>query len=108
MNTNIAELYKTNPIKACRLALRRTVNIPEYARLDAICELLGGYGKVAITGEWQKGYWCDVVAVYVDMGDTYSVTVLQVRGEYSFMSSKFIISSFGDWVEKNEARYNLH
>ena len=91
-------------MKACRLALRRTVKVPENDRLEAINKLLGLHGTEAIRGEWQNGYWCDIVAAYCNTGDTYALTVIQVRGEYSFQSSRFIISTMGDFVERNEKR----
>ena len=104
MKTNLSDLYRINPRKACALALRRTVNEPENTRLEAIDKLLGLHGTEAIRGAWQNGYWCDIVACYCNTGDTYALTVLQVRGEHSFHSSKFIISSMGDFVERNGER----
>lgn len=104
MKQNLSDLYSTNPTKACRLALRRTNRLPENDRLEEINKLLGGYGTEAIRGEWQNGYWCDIVAAYVNMGDTYNPTVLQIRGDHSFQSSRFIISTWGDFVERNEKR----
>ncbi len=99
---NLEDLYKINPLKACRLALRRTSSLPENDRLEAINKLLGMYGTEAIRGEWQNGYWCNIVAVYCNTGDTYALTVIQVRGECRFNNSRFIVSSWGDWVERNE------
>ena len=101
---SLAEMYAQDPMKACRLALRRTVKVPENDRLEAINKLLGLHGTEAIRGEWQNGYWCDIVAAYCNTGDTYALTVIQVRGEYSFQSSRFIISTMGDFVERNEKR----
>ncbi len=104
---DLQALYSQNPVKACRLALRRTNKMPEEDRLEEINKLLGGYGTEAIRGEWQNGYWCDIVACYVNFGDTYNTTVVQVRGDWSGASSRFIISSWGDWVEQNEERYAI-
>lgn len=101
------DLYCTDPLKACRKALRLTRNIPERDRIDKINELLGMHGTEAIRGEWQNGYWCDIVAVYCNTGDTYALTVIQVRGESRFESSRFIVSSWGDWVEKNSEKYQI-
>lgn len=100
----LADLYATDPVKACRLALRRTASVPENDRLDAIDKLLGTFGTEAIRGEWQNGYWCDIVAAYCNTGDTYAVTVIQVRGKYSFNRSRFIVSTMGDFVERNQER----
>lgn len=103
----LEDLYKTDALKACRMALRKTAHIPERERLEAINKLLGTYGTEAIRGEWQNGYWCDIVAAYCNTGDTYALTVIQIRGECRFDNSRFIISSWGDWVEKNQEKYNL-
>ena len=65
------------------------------------------HGTEAIRGEWQNGYWCDIVAVYCNAGDTYDTTVIQVRGESSHLASRFLVESFGDWVEKNSKKYGI-
>lgn len=98
---NPSDIYSTDPKRACQLALRRTSHLPENKRLEVINTLLGGHGTEPIRGEWQNGYWCDIVAVYVNLGYTYNLTVMRVRGESQFNSSKFIITSWGDWVERN-------
>lgn len=108
MNTqNLSDLYAIDPLKACRLALRRTASLPENDRLEAINKLLGMHGTEAIRGDWQNGYWCDIVAAYCNTGDTYALTVLQVRPESSWQSSRFIVSSWGDWVERNQEKYAI-
>jgi hypothetical protein len=104
---SLETLYSQNPVKACRLALRQTARLPENDRLEAIDKLLGTFGTEAIRGDWQNGYWCDIVACYCNTGDSYATTVIQVRGEHSFQSSRFIVSSWGDWVERNEKRYSI-
>ena len=105
----LEELYRTDPLKACRLALRRTAHLPDCThkpdqvdRITAIDRLLGNFGTEAIRGEWQNGYWCDIVAVYSNTGDTYALTVIQVRGSWSGARSRFLVSSWGDWAERNE------
>lgn len=103
----LEELYRTDPLKACRKALRKTRHLPERDRLEAINELLGTYGTEAIRGEWQNGYWCNVVAVYCNTGDSYALTVMHIRGETRFDSSRFIITSMGDFVEKNSEKYSI-
>ena len=106
MKTNLSDLYRSNPVRACRLALRRTVNAPERDRLERINSLLGLHGTEAIRGDWQNGYWCDVVATYCNTG-AYAVTVMQVRPEWPGGRSRFIVSSWADWVERNGKRYGV-
>lgn len=110
---DLQTLYRTDPIRACRLALRRTAHLPEHSRepgqdrIDVIDKLLGNHGTEAIRGEWQNGYWCDIVAVYSNTGDTYATTVIQIRGDWSGTRSRFIVSSWGDWVERNEKKKGI-
>lgn len=98
--TNLKELYATNPVKACRIALRRTAKTPWQDRMKAINEQLGGFGVEALRGNWQNGYWCDIVATYANVGDTYRTTVVHVRGEYDG-PGRFVVSSWGDFVERH-------
>lgn len=107
MKINLSDLYTSDPLKACKLAMRRTASLPENKRLEAINKLLGLHGTEAIRGDWQNGYWCDVVAAYCNTGDTYGTTVIQVRGDSRFHSSRFIISTIGDFVERNEKKLGI-
>ena len=105
--TNLAELYRTDPLAACRKALAKTREIPENDRLDAINASLRMHGIEAIRGEWQNGYWCDIVAAYCNTGDSYGLTVMQVRPENSWRASRFIVTSWGDFVERNSERLGI-
>lgn len=107
MKNNLPDLYRTNPRKACQLALRRTAHLPERDRIDAINRLLDMHGTEAIRGDWQNGCWGDIVAVYCNTGDTYALTVFQVRGDWSGARSRFIVTTWGDWVERNAKRYGI-
>lgn len=71
-------------------------NRPMYSELQmtAINEILEGYGIEGMQGEWQNGSWCHIVFEYVNMGDTYTPTVILHRDK------GFIITSWGDYVEK--------
>lgn len=111
-NTNgtapkLADLYRTDPLKACRIALRRTSDLPESMRLEAIDKLLENHGTEAMRGDWQNGYWCDIVAAFSNSGDTYALTVIQVRGDSRYDRSRFIVSSIGDFVERNGAKLGI-
>ena len=103
----VSDLYRTNPLSACRRALRETRNIDWKERLESIDNLLGTFGTEAIRGDWQNGYWCDIVASYCNAGDTYAVTVMHVRGDSWSGQGRFIVSSWGDWVERNERKYAI-
>jgi hypothetical protein len=103
----VADLYHRDPVAACRRALEETRNLPENDRMEKINTLLETCGTEAIRGEWQNGYWCDIVAVYCNTGDTYDTTVLQVRGDTSQSASRFMITSWGDFVEHHGRRYGI-
>ena len=62
----------------------------------ALNEILEGYGVEAIRDEdaWIDNFHMDIVAVYVNMGDTYTTTILLDHEE-----NKYIITSYGDWIE---------
>lgn len=59
----------------------------------AINEILQGYGVEAIEGEWQNGYWGNIVATYVNMGDTSIPTVILHR------DNGYMVGCWGDLVE---------
>lgn len=99
--------YSRDPRKACQRALRLTREVSENNRLEAINTLLGMHGTEAIRGDWQNGYWGDIVATYCNAGDTYTTTVFQVRGDSSFRSSRFIVGNVGDFVERNGKKYGI-
>ncbi len=65
----------------------------------AINELLEGHGIEAIRYDdmWIDSYHCDIVATYINMGDTYDTTVLldSATGEYQ-------VTCYGDYLEKIE------
>jgi hypothetical protein len=107
---SIADQYMlggNDRLKACRRALRETQHIHWKKRMDKINELLDLHGVEAIRGEWQNGYWCDIVATYCNSGDTYNMTVLHVRGDGWDESGKFFVGNWGDWFERNEKKYGL-
>jgi len=104
---NLSDLYASDPVKACRLALRRTVNVRWQDRLEAIDKLLGTYGTESIQGDWQNGYWCDIVAAYCNTGDTYAVTVIHTRTGSCWEQGRFIVSTMGDFVERNDRKYSI-
>lgn len=106
----IDDIYKENPVKACRMALKRTAHLNTQtspSRMTAINSLLRGYGIESIKGDWQDGWWCDIVADYVNMGDTYNTTVMMVREDYG-NGANYIVSTFGDFVEKNTKKYGIY
>lgn len=63
--------------------------------LDAANAALGGHGIEAIEGEWHDRYYQTIVALYVNLGETYATTLL-----FDAVKGRFQITSWGDWVER--------
>lgn len=73
------------------------------AALDDADRRLEGHGVEAIRGDYHvDNYYYDIVALYVNMGDTYNGTIL-----YETDTGRFLVTTMGDWVEQNERRYNI-
>jgi len=68
---------------------------------DKVFEMLGG--AEAIHGMWHSRYYQDIVALYVPVRDTYDLTLL-----FNTVTGRFEMTSWGDWVERNERRYEIH
>ena len=81
----------------CQKALRQTRGLQYERRLEKINQLLGGLGVEAITGTWQNHEWGNIVALYINNGDSYRTTVLFIPN-----SQRFVVTSWGDWAERNE------
>lgn len=66
--------------------------------LDRVNSYLDLHGVEAITHEsaWQN-YYCNIIALFVNSGDTYDTTVLFDVQEY-----KFYVTCYGDWLESFE------
>ena len=66
--------------------------------------IIEGYGVEAIIGNdvADDEYWDDTVAVYINMGDTYAKTIL-----YDVHESEFVVTTWGDWVEEHQEKYDI-
>lgn len=71
------------------------------AVLQRANEIIGGYGVEAIPCErcGYRPYYMNFVAGYVNMGDTYSTTLL-----LDYVYNVFRIGSWGDFLEDHENR----
>lgn len=88
---------KTDPAMYASVALwiRQCFNTPKRIELKmlAINEILEGHGVEAIFSEGEM--WPDME--YVNMGDAYNATVV-----YDYIDGKFIVTTWGDWIEHAE------
>jgi hypothetical protein len=64
--------------------------------------LIGGYGVEVLRGKYVNSYYGDIVAEYVNVGDSYAATLL-----FNTVTSRFSLTSWGDFVEKNAKRYKI-
>jgi len=71
-------------------------------RMEAINEILEGFGVEGIEGKWVDSYHRENQAVYINTGDTYSLTIL-----YDNELRRFVVTTFGDWVESHEKSREL-
>lgn len=71
--------------------------------LDEINEIIGGHGIEPINGDHHvSNYYGDIVALYVNTGDTYNATVI-----YETEEGRFHVTTMGDWVEQFQETYNI-
>ena len=68
--------------------------------LEALNEVLEGYGTEPLRGAHVDGYHWDCQAVYINFGDTYTPTII-----YDNVKDKFLVSSWGDFVEPKPKRF---
>lgn len=62
-------------------------------KMCAFNQLLFGFGVEAIYGDWQNGYWGDVLCTYVNMGDSYTPTI------FSHRDKGFIVACCADFSD---------
>lgn len=71
--------------------------------MDLFNEEVEGFGVEGIRGDyWVDSFYGDIVALYVNMGDTYNGTLL-----YETETGRFMLTTWGDWVEKNQRKYHI-
>lgn len=68
-------------------------------RLDEANEILDGYGVEVLRGKaWNDRYYGNIIALYVNMGETYEKTIV-----YDVSKGEFMLTSWGDFMEEWEA-----
>ena len=84
-------------INSCHHPLPRIDRI-----LGALNECLGMHGVECITSGGQHMDGSHVVAEYLNAGDTYNATLL-----FNHRTQAFSLTTWGDFVERNQARYSI-
>ena len=67
-------------------------------KMCAINQILYGFGIESVEGEWQNGYWCNILFTYVSMGFSYVPTIIHHR------DIVFIVDSVENLVMKSNRR----
>ena len=70
--------------------------------LEALNELLEGYGTEVIRGRYVDSFWRESQLAYVNMGETYAPTI-----GYDTEEDEYVLTSWGDWYEANEDEREL-
>lgn len=87
-----------------KMAMNRAESHDEVDKvLDLANKLADLHGVEALRGDYQVDrYYYDIVALYVNTGETYDRTLL-----YETDTGRFVLASWGDWVERYGHRYQI-
>ncbi len=70
--------------------------------LDCCNKILEGYGVEDIRGKDWVPYYLDIALLYVNMGDTYTPTII-----YDCVKERWHCCSWGDIVESDPKRFEI-
>ena len=73
-------------------------------RLEALNELIDGFGieGIYIDDYFHSNYWGNCIGLYVNLGDTYILTII-----YNVIDNQFEFTSWGDFIETKEQEIRL-
>ncbi len=100
---NIATYLDLDADQANDLARELRAAAGDHQDVDVVLEeanaILEGFGIEVIAGEgWVSHYYQNFRVLYVNLGDTYQDTIM-----YETDEERFLVGSWGDWVEAHEA-----
>ena len=97
---------KLDQFKSVQYLRKQCFNPPDRVneQLEAINELIDGHGVEAIRIDdyWHSNYWGNCIGLYVNMGDTYTLTII-----YDVIENQFEFTSWGDFYESKEQEIQL-
>ena len=70
--------------------------------LGIIESLLEGNGVEPLKGDHVDNYYMDINILYINLGDTYTPTVL-----YDTLLNRFFVCSWGDYIESKPKRFPM-
>ena len=71
---------------------------PNEQKMCAFNQILFGFGIELVEGEWQNGYWCNILFTYVSMGFSDLPTIIHHRDK------GFIVDSVENLLVKSNRR----
>ncbi len=80
--------------------INQCFNLPSLneQKMCAFNQILFGFGIESVEGEWQNGYWCNILFTYVSMGFSDLPTIIHHRDK------GFIVDSVENLVMKSNRR----
>lgn len=97
---------KLDQFKSVQHLRKQCYNPPDRVteQMEALNELIDGFGieSIRIEDYWHSNYWQDVIGVYVNLGDTYILTII-----YNVIDNQFEFTSWGDFYESKEQEIRL-
>ena len=97
---------KLDQFKSVQHLRKQCYNPPDRVteQMEALNELIDGFGieSIRIEDYWHSNYWQDVIGVYVNLGDTYILTII-----YNVIDEQFEFTSWGDYYESKEKEIRL-
>lgn len=97
---------KLDQFKSVQHLRKQCYNPPDRIteQMEALNELIDGFGieSIRIEDYWYNNYWQDVIGVYVNLGDTYILTII-----YNVIDEQFEFTCWGDYYESKEKEIRL-
>jgi len=97
---------KLDQFKSVQHLRKQCYNPPDRIteQMEVLNELIDGFGieSIRIEDYWHSNYWQDVIGVYVNLGDTYILTII-----YNVIDNQFEFTSWGDFYESKEQEIRL-
>ena len=97
---------KLDQFKSVQHLRKQCYNPPDRIteQMEVLNELIDGFGieSIRIEDYWYNNYWQDVIGVYVNLGDTYILTII-----YNVIDEQFEFTCWGDYYESKEKEIRL-
>lgn len=97
---------KLDQFKSVQHLRKQCYNPPDRIteQMEVLNELIDGFGIESISFDdyWHSNYWGNAIGVYVNLGDTYILTII-----YNVIDEQFEFTSWGDYYESKEKEIRL-